>query len=348
MAFKILSIDGGGTKGIIPARILQRIEEDWGIPAISYFNLIAGTSTGGIISLGLGAGMSGHMLVDLYLTQASTIFKESWSDRQSKLDEQFRANYRNTHFRALLEHYFGELTLGHLHRDPQIGGAEKEIMVCTFDLNPEAGADRNQNYRPAIFHSSFLHQKEERLVDLVLRTTAAPTYFPIVEKKYIDGGVAMNNPAMAAIAYAMNDTTVSENEQGMYLANGYKGLRQLRNDIYVLSLGTGSSHNNRIPAEKIKHGDWGNLQWIKYLPQLIIESNVQSSIYYARHVLPEGHFFRIDPIFDEFSDEFSVLHGKAIPMDTSDPVLLNTMVALADRVYVTNREAIHAFLFEIS
>lgn len=348
MAFKILSIDGGGTKGIIPARILQRIEEDWGISALNYFNLLAGTSTGGIISLGLGAGMSGGMLVDLYLTHASTIFKERWFDRQSKLDEQFRANYSNTHFRALLDHYFGDLTLGHLHQNSQVGGSGKEIMVCTFDLNPEAGADRNQNYRPAIFHSSFLHQQEERLVDLALKTTAAPTYFPIFEKKYIDGGVAMNNPAMAAIAYAMNDTSISEHEKGMYLENGYKGLRQLRNDIYVLSLGTGSSHINRIPVEKIKHGNWGNLQWIKYLPQLIIESNVQSTIYYARHILPEGHYLRIDPIFDEFSEEFSVLHGKGIPMDTTDPVLLKAMVALGDRVYLTNREAIHSFLFEIS
>ncbi len=344
MSFKILSIDGGGTRGIIPAQIIHRLEEEYGRGIIHEVDLLAGTSTGGVICLGLSSGLTGEGLVRLYLEHANLIFQESWVDRTIKFDEQFRANYSPHNLRAVLERYFGTRTLGDVHRHADVGLRGKEIMICAFDLNPVPGADRNEHYRPAIFHSSFIHQQDISLVDVGMSTTAAPTYFPIHDQKYIDGGVAMNNPAMAAIAYALNDSPISPSEKGMYLLNGYKGLRKRREEIKVLSIGTGSSHLHRISPEKIGAGNWGNLQWIKYLPQLIIESNVQSSIYYARHVLAPGNFLRIDPIFDDYADKFPLLKGKKVPMDTKDPLLLETMKDLADHVYELNRPAIHAFL----
>lgn len=344
MGFKILTIDGGGTKGLIPAKILDCLEQDFGKPALDWFDLLAGTSTGGIICLGLACGLKASQLTDLYLNESAHIFRESWSDRLSGLDEHLKADYQHHNFKKILTRHFGDLTLGDLHTQHKLGKKKKEVMVCSFDLNPEVEADRNRNYRPVLFHSSFQRDQHEKLVDIAMRTSAAPTYFPIYKRKYIDGGVAMNNPAMAAIAYAMNDTKAQGEEKSQYLANGYKGLRVKRENIHVLSLGTGSSNLNRIEAEVIKSGNWGNIQWIKYLPQLLTESNVQSSIYYARHVLPDQHFLRIDPAFDHEELDSSVLSGRPIPMDTTDPVLLAAMAELAEKVYLQNRNKIKDFL----
>lgn len=344
MGFKILTIDGGGTKGVIPAKILNCLEQDFGQPALEWFDLLAGTSTGGVICLGLACGLKASQLVDLYLLESDRIFHESLSDRLTGLDEHLHANYQHKNFHRLLSNYFGDLTLGDLHVQMELGKKKKEIMVCSFDLNPEDGADRNRNYRPVIFHSAFQRDQAEKLVDVALRTTAAPTYFPIYQKKYIDGGVAMNNPAMAAIAYAMNDSKALGIEKGQYLSNGLKGLKIKREKIKVLSLGTGSSNLNRIESTVIKAGNWGNIQWIKYLPQLMTESNIQSTIYYARHVLPDQHFMRIDPSFDDPALSNPLLAGRSVPMDTTDQAQLEAMVDLAERVYEHHRENIRQFL----
>lgn len=344
MAFKILSIDGGGTRGLIPAKILDCIEQEYRDYIPSWFNLMAGTSTGGIICLGLGCGISAGRLVQLYQQEAKKIFQENFFDRLSGLDEHMQADYQHKNFKKILKSIFGTHTLGDLHAQDWLGGKDKEIMVCSFDLNPENEADRNRNYRPVIFHSAFQRDRNEKLVDLALRTSAGPTLFPIYQKKYIDGGVAMNNPTMAAIAYAMNDSKEVGNEKGQYLESGFKGLQIKRENIHVLSLGTGTSNLNRIEASKIGRGNWGNLQWIRYLSHLITEANVQSTIYYARHVLPDNHLIRIDPAFDDMEISTKRLAAHPVPMDTTDPEILADMEGLAEKTYLRNRDAIRRFL----
>ena len=155
MAFKILSIDGGGTRGLIPAKILDCIEQDYGEFTPSWFDVMAGTSTGGIICLGLGCGISAGRMVQLYHQEAKKIFKESIFDRLSGLDEHMQADYQHKNLKKILKSILGEHTLGELHAQDWLGGMKKEVMVCSFDLNPEDEADRNKNYRPYIFHSAF-------------------------------------------------------------------------------------------------------------------------------------------------------------------------------------------------
>lgn len=344
MSFKILSIDGGGTRGIIPAKLLDCMERTFGERVQNMFDLFAGTSTGGLLCLGLGAGLRPATLVDLYLQRAADIFHESVLDRASGLDEHLRADYQHRRFKRILEEIFGTRTLGDLQADKRFGQLGKEVMICSFDLNPDRSADRNRNYRPAIFHSAFGRDHTELLVDVALRTTSAPTYFPIYQRKYIDGGVAMNNPSMAAIAYAMNNSPALGEEEGEYLESGYKGLRRRREEISVLSLGTGTSNLNRIEPGVIRSGNWGNIQWIRYLPDLLTEGNVQSTIYYARHVLPDGHFVRIDPYFDDPAETDSLLANRKIPMDLKDRATLDAMLAFTERVFLRHKAKIQAFL----
>ncbi|WP_155210389.1 hypothetical protein [Fulvivirga aurantia] len=108
-------------------------------------------------------------------------------------------------------------------------------MVCSFDLNPKSD-DQPVNYRPKVFHSHFKKDMEVSLVDLYLMTSAGPTYFPIYKEKYVDGGVSLNNPSMAALAYAMN-TSKSETPEYRHPDGVQKGLEQDMNNIKMLSLG---------------------------------------------------------------------------------------------------------------
>jgi patatin-like phospholipase/acyl hydrolase len=339
----ILSIDGGGTKGILPATLLHYLCEDLGRSPSELFDIYAGTSTGAILCLGLAHGWSPFELSSLYQREAKTIFKEPFFDRLSGLDEHLKANYSATNLQKVLQRYFGDKTLADLHQDPAFGGKGKEVMICSFDLNPADEDEQICHYQPAVFHSSFKRDQPLTLVELAMRSVAAPTYFPVVDKKYIDGGVAINNPSMAAVAYAMNGSKATGSDQGQYLSNGYKGLQLDRRDIKVLSLGTGISGLNRIEPSQIGKGNWGNIQWIRYLPDLLIESNVQSSIYYVRHVLEDGHFMRINPSFKDPSLAGTILRERKMAMDTTDPSLLEALQLLGKTTFLKHRSALRAF-----
>jgi uncharacterized protein len=81
--YRILALDGGGSRGIIPATILDCLQKETGINPLEHFDLIAGTSTGGIIGIALAAGISPAELVDLYLNKSGEIFSENWLDEIS-------------------------------------------------------------------------------------------------------------------------------------------------------------------------------------------------------------------------------------------------------------------------
>ena len=343
---RILSIDGGGTKGILPATLLHYVCEDLGKSPSELFDIFAGTSTGAILCLGMAHGWTPFELSSLYQRESKVIFKEPLVDRLSGLDEHLKANYSNHNLQKILQTYFGRKTLGDLQMDPAFGGKGKEVMVCSFDLNPDDEEGAPSHYQPVVFHSSFKRDQHLSLVDIAMRSVAAPTYFPVVEKKYIDGGVAINNPSMAAVAYAMNGSKATGKDHRQYLSNGYKGLQIDRKDIKVLSLGTGISGLQRIEREKIGRGNWGNIQWIRYLPDLLIESNVQSSIYYVRHVLEDGNFLRINPSFKDPRLAQKILRDRKMAMDTTDPELLNALQVLAKATFEKNRGTLRTF-FEV-
>jgi len=154
--------------------------------------------------------------------------------------------------------------------------------------------------------------------------------------------VALNHPAMAALAFAINDQT---NGKGKYLNpdGNRKGLALTPKDVKVLSIGCGTTNRNSIPVAKVKEGDWGNLQWIKYLPDLLIESNVQVSEYYVCQVLPDGNYKRLQPAFDS-KEAPPELKNKDLGMDVKDPVLLAAMKKFAEAFYKKNRADILTFL----
>ena len=193
--FKILSIDGGGIKGLYSAKIIDHLEKRTGSPIGDYFDLIAGTSTGGLIALGLSLGKPASELVDFYQKHGPLIFANCLPfSRKIRSFQQllFRSKYSAKELRAALEEIFEKKTIGdakNLLCIPSYNLTLGKNRVFKFDHSKLPGTDNNIS-----------------MVDVGLATSAAPTYFPVhkIENQYfVDGGVWANNPSMCALLEAL-------------------------------------------------------------------------------------------------------------------------------------------------
>lgn len=190
--FKVLSIDGGGIKGLYSAKILEHFEDNFGCRIADYFDLICGTSTGGLIALGLSLNIPVERITRLYSEQGEKIFPPS-NGLLSILKQIFlQSKYSNTELRKALENIFGHKTL-----------ANSKCLLCIPAFSLTDG-------RPFIFkydHSegNLSRDNGTRYVDVALATSAAPAYLPIVSlasynyKQFIDGGVCANNPTLIGV-----------------------------------------------------------------------------------------------------------------------------------------------------
>lgn len=351
--FRILSIDGGGTRGVIPATILDCVYRATGKHPVELFDLFAGTSTGGIICIGLTYGIDPAVLIDLYLNKSGEVFYDTgFDDLRDGFGKNLGADYSNKSLKTNLDAIFHDATLETVHQKLSAVGPDKSLMVCSFNLNPDREG-QPINFRPAVYHSNFISDKDIKLVDLALRTSAGPTYFP-VHQNHIDGGVSINHPAMAAVAFAINKNKEGQG-QYCYIDGTNKGLNKDLSDLKVLSLGTGTSNRNRIEASLIRkkrNGDWGNLQWIEFLPDLLTEANVQASEYYVQQVLQQGgddkQYHRIQLEFDA-PEAPSIIRneieqGKVLGLDVKNKVLLKAMHEYAIQYYQQHEEEILSFL----
>jgi hypothetical protein len=199
---KILTIDGGGIKGVFPASFLATLEESIPGKVGEYFDLIVGTSTGGIIAVALGLGFSGAEILALYQDLGRTVFADNgWR----RLLRQVRiAKYDSAPLRAALLSEFGERRLGE---------SAARLVIPSVNLN----TGEVHIFKTA-HHPRLATDFRELAVDVALATAAAPTYFPThvsaAGVPLIDGGLWANNPAgMAAVeALSMLDWKKGEFE----------------------------------------------------------------------------------------------------------------------------------------
>ncbi|MCE0498499.1 MAG: patatin-like phospholipase family protein [Methylacidiphilales bacterium] len=196
--FKILSIDGGGIKGTYSAFLLAALEHqlDRGKKLGSYFDMVAGTSTGSLIALGLAAGRSAKEIAEAYESDGGLIFCDhhplhrAWRGIRQAL---IKAKYEPTQLGLTLDRLLGEKTLSE---------AANYVCVPVTVIN---------NYAPRVYktrHSEKHSWKNVTLKHLALASSAAPTFFPLVESEaiqgtlYADGGLFANNPALVALIEA--------------------------------------------------------------------------------------------------------------------------------------------------
>jgi patatin-like phospholipase/acyl hydrolase len=246
--FRVLSIDGGGIRGLIAARVIARLEELISAEAgeerrlADCFHMLAGTSTGGLLALGLTVPdpanparprLSGSDLVDLYLNEGPRIFGDTLHKLLS-LGGWIAPKHSDARLERALRDRFGEARL----RD-----ALRELIVTSYDMS-EPG--------PHFFKRWRARETDERdapMVEVGLSTSAAPTYFPsrgLAGRALVDGGLFAANPSVAAVVEALK----RRDEEPHHLSP---------RELLMVSLGTGQ-HETGHPQSQVRR--WGRIGWI--------------------------------------------------------------------------------------
>ena len=316
---KILSIDGGGIRGVIPAAILSEIERRTQTRTAELFDLIAGTSTGGILALGLAAPSPDDAarpryeatdLAGLYEKEGTRIFDRSLWHRVIALDSLLDEKYEAKGLESVLERYFGETPLS---------AAVTEVLVTSYELET----------RQPWFFARYKAQADPAY-DFPLRfvaraTSAAPTFFEPEELTttrphggLVDGGVFANNPTLCA----------------------YVEMRKLRpeaTDVLVVSLGTGQ-YTRPIHYKEAK--DWGLALWAKPILSVVFDG-VSDTVDHQMSLLcqdtdkGERRYYRIQTELDVGSDDMdnatatniTILKQKAQQLIEENDAALDTLCA---------------------
>jgi uncharacterized protein len=336
---KILSIDGGGIRGIIPATVLAAIERRTGRPACELFDLVAGTSTGGIIALGVtvpedpGGGASptprwsAQQLADIYASDGGAIFHRSLMRTIDTAEGVLVEKYAATGLEALLERCLGDALLSQALTDVLITSydiqAHEPFFFKSFpprsrtpppSAKPPGGQpDPGENPPPPSDYPM-------RVVGRA--TSAAPTYFEPEhmpapsptsappDYALVDGGTFANNPAMCAYAEA---------------ARNHPGA-----DVLIVSLGTGRLRES-ISFEQAKH--WGLAQWVHPLLGVIMDGSSAAIDYQLDELLgPDRGHFRFQ----------AVLKGVSDSLDDASAANIAGLRALADELVAENADRLDA------
>lgn len=227
-------------------------------------DLFAGTSTGSVVALTLASGNTADTLVEFYSIDN---LRSAFSPSHFNL---FRPKFNNAHFKKLLETHFPG--------NPRLRDLKYKLVAPSFKLDDQKRGD----WRPVFLHNfPDSHHLDDLVVDVALRSAAAPTIFPS-HQGYIDGGMIANNPSTAAIAYAL----------------GHANPRPALEDICVLSIGTGLSPS----IIKLDTSGWGIVQWMlnpfrspsEPLLNVLFDGVVEADAVMSRHLV-RPRYCRLNP-----------------------------------------------------
>ena len=268
--FRILSMDGGGIRGVFPASLLAGLEERYldEQPLAQYFDLIAGTSTGGIIALGLGAGLRATDIQRMYVERGDEIFppgRTGWAGAIGRgmhwMHKWFRYRYDRAALDALLEEVLGDVRFEKsLTRlcIPSFDGRHGEVYVFKTPHHPDFKLD-GVHYMKTV----------------AAATVAAPTFFqPLRDGGYafVDGGVWANNPVMVAVVDALSCFDLA------------------RDRISVLSLGCGTIPCSLNRTQMLGGGRWA---WRNVI-DTALSLQSQNALGQAGLLIGEERLMRID------------------------------------------------------
>ncbi len=262
--FRILAIDGGGICGILPAAYLRELEGRFlnGGPIGSYFDMIAGTSTGGVIALGLACAIKADEILKLYTERGETIFPPG--------NFATRALRKCRHVvRYIYDENSLETELRKIFRDRVLGEATTRLVIPAFE---------GRYGEPWIYktphHPDYSKDQHEQMARVAMATAAAPTYFKAFENNhymFVDGGVWANNPVMNAIVDALACFDLD------------------RRQIEVLSLGCGETVQ-RVDAKLSVAGLWG---W-RGIIKAAIRAQSRNALGQAYLLLGKDNVIRVD------------------------------------------------------
>jgi len=198
--YRILSIDGGGIRGVFPAAFLAPLQKKLEHPIANYFDLIAGTSTGGIIAIGLGLGIPASEILRLYEEEGPRIFGQdhhpamNWLLQKARgLKQLYRAKHSSQELRRALEKVL---------KDRRLGESQTRLVIPSWDAETE----RVYIFKTA-HHKRLQHDYKDLALDAAMATAAAPSYLqPHLtsdEVELVDGGVWATNPICVATIEAI-------------------------------------------------------------------------------------------------------------------------------------------------
>lgn len=278
-----IALDGGGIKGVICTQALSILEEHLARPSQDIFRIAVGTSTGSIISSGIGCGFTAKKLTELYVRFGQEVFPRSWRTTFWPLS---RYKYPKEPIEALFGEYFGERKMGDFwSQDPQM-----DVVITTFDMKE----NRTRFIKP---------WKEEYvdwpLIKAIRGSCSVPTFFPLPEGRYVDGGVgSYANPC--------------------YLA-AYEAIFCLNWDpkeTTVISLGTGRDPYSFDPEKSPKMFAW---DWLMPMFGAFLHSAEDQQVHLVDTFFREVDFRR-----------FQVDTSK--PMDMDDPSNIPLLIEYGNKM----------------
>ena len=282
--FRILSMDGGGIKGIFPAAVLSELEHRYldGNSVVEYFDLIVGTSTGGILALGLASGTKASELLSLYMDRGSEVFPPQRRTLR-KLLQWVKTGYNRAPLDRILEEILGDRKL-----------RDSLVRLCIPSLDWKYG-DVYVFKTP--HHPDFKKDGTEPMAKVAAATAAAPTFFRPVQDGYVfaDGGVWANNPTMIGLIEALSS------------------FKTRRSDIVILSIGCGE---NPYTISRLQRWLGGKLLWSRIILAAMHFQSV-NAIGQAGLLIGRDKIIRLDPPsggvieLDDWRRAAAVLPGEA-------------------------------------
>jgi patatin-like phospholipase/acyl hydrolase len=291
---KVLSIDGGGIRGLIPAIWLSKIEEKTGCKISNLFDYIAGTSTGGILSLLLTllnkdntTKYTAKNVIQLFENKGKEIFPSLSYQTISSLGGLTDEKYPSSGIEKILKSYLGFET--------KFKTAKKKVLITAYDI---------EKAFPVMFKNWHEHYENLFTWEIARATSAAPTYFEPYKisswpnSTLVDGGLFANNPTMCVFSEALKENPNSE--------------------IVVISMGTGILRRNLSYNES---KDYGLPSWARVLLNVMMNGNNQAVDYQMKQVLRKNEtYFRLQV----------PLHMGNDDMDDASYTNMSALKSLAD------------------
>lgn len=280
--FRVLALHGGGIHGVATAAYLADIEERTDAPLHRHFDLITGTSTGGLIALALSLGISAFDIQQLYQERGLTIFKRRLAVLPKRLAMLVGPIYCSTPFHEQLQRILG----------PDTRLADAKCRLCIPAVNIRTGDAVVFKTR---HHRDFERDHQLRMWRVAAATAAAPIFFRPVRIPgrgwFVDGGLWANSPIEVGVA------------EGLKL-----GARL--DEIEVLSIGTGTQafHKAGNSNGLFRHARHGLIGWGRMLVHLVMRTQVQRAKNLTNYLLPESHLRHIDFDLPEESGGLDAVH----------------------------------------
>ncbi|WP_408902581.1 CBASS cGAMP-activated phospholipase [Methylobacterium radiotolerans] len=315
MTFQILSLSGGGYRGLFTAEVLTQLEKQAGRPIGQCFDLIAGTSIGGIIALGLGLGHSAEEIRDAFLEDGLEIFPPRPEPPKNGLRAKYALyrtvvdgpRYDGTVLRQTVEKIVGADTL--------LGEARTRLLIPAINMTEGRVQMFKTPHAPTL-----LVDQHRKAADIAMATSAAPIYFPLArvgESLFADGGLVANSPDACAVHEAIH----------------FAG--QQKDDIRILSIGT-TSAGFGLPASL--GTQFGPKEWLVNARLVNTVFGVQQQLvnFMMKHEF-QDRYVRLD-------SDTSAEHAVDVGLDIATEERRRTLLALAQGCY--QRACIDRFVIE--